>query len=143
MPLTHLLRLCFSQCLLIFLLCDAVAVWVFPSVCQAVPPLAVAFARLHVCHEVWPLLTEVLAGRAAVWHGGQLRMGCRSGGKLINFFHEFFRMWEQHSLSMFKPPALERWSKTQQAAGAHTVDFRLWEQHILQPPGCLRVQYSP
>ncbi len=39
------------------------------------PPLAVSFAQLRVCHEVWLLLPEVLAGRAAVWHGGQLNMG--------------------------------------------------------------------
>ena len=83
MPLTHLLRLCCSQCLLKFLFRDTVAVWVFLSVCQAVPPLEVAFARLHVCHEVWPLLTEVLAGSAAVWHGGQLY---RSGGKPLTYF---------------------------------------------------------
>ena len=59
---------------------DAVAVWVFFSVCQEVPGLAVAFARLHVCHEVWPLFTEVLAGRAAAWHGDQLKTGAGQAG---------------------------------------------------------------
>ena len=71
MLLTHLLRLCCSQGLLIFLLRDAVAVWVFLSVCQEVPPLAIELARLHVRHEVSPLVTEVVAGRAAEWHDGQ------------------------------------------------------------------------
>ena len=71
MPLTHLLPLCCGQCLLIFLLRDAVAVGVFVSFCQEVPPLAVKFARLHVHLEVAPLVTEVVAGRAAEWHGGQ------------------------------------------------------------------------
>eukprot|EP00891_Asterochloris_glomerata_P008666 jgi/Astpho2/8666/Aster-08298 len=69
----------------------AVAVWVFLSLCQEVPPLAVEFAWLHVRHEVSPLVTEVVAGRAPEWHGGQLRTGCRSGGQPIDFFYEYFK----------------------------------------------------
>ena len=67
--LTHLLRLCCSQCLLILFLRDAVAVWVFSQrLSQEVPPLAIKFARRH---EVSPLVTEVVAGRAAEWYDGQ------------------------------------------------------------------------
>ena len=86
MPLTHLLRLCCSQCLLIFLLRDAVAVWVFVSVCQEVPPLAVEFARLHVRLEVSQLVTEVVAGRTAKWHGGQRKRAAGQEGSSFDFY---------------------------------------------------------
>ena len=87
MPLTHLLRLCCSQCLLIFLLRDDVAVWVFLSVCQEVSPLAVVSARPHVRLEMSPLMTEVVAGRTAEWHDGQLKRGAGQEGSSFDFMN--------------------------------------------------------
>ena len=84
MPLTHLLRLCCSQCLLIFLLCDVVAVWVFSA----------SVRRSHLSQlRLRCFMCATKCGRCSLkcWQAGQRygmvasSNGCQSGGPLTYF----------------------------------------------------------